>query len=679
MTKKSLVGLVALTGLLGTVALAVQCTRGETVDHPLVSGGGGAGGEAGDPETPIEDNVVTLSGNLSAFASDADFRGFVDETIAKMVARYQAMERRSRARSGGAQPEATAASAEAPAEEASEAESEDESVTNNQEQGVDEGGIVKVHGDHLVVLRRGRLFTTLIGDDQLRPISMVDVTPPGRRGNGGWYDEMLISDDTIVVVGFSYEVGATELGLFDIDDEGIVRHRATHYLRSNDYYSSRNYASRLIGDTLIFYMPYFMFQQSWERGEPTFTSTLPSVATQNTGGVGEWSEIVRAQRIYRPVQPTSTPVLHTVVQCDLGAAGFPCEATSIVGPPGRNFYVAADAVYVWVSEGYYGDYEDPAPDDEPVTERRPRAAVYRLPLDGSRPGARRVWGNPVDQFSFKAEGDHLDVLVRAEGGGDMMWAPEASAGAVGLLRMPLEAFGSATTDAVDASMYTTLVAPTGGYSFQNRFVGDYVLYGTGSSWGWQDATADKHVYAYPYARGGEVTRLSLPHGVDRIEALGRDAVVVGTDGQDLHFSAVELGDEPRLRDRYTQRGASQGETRSHGFFYKPDGDGGGVLGLPVRSGGSPGYMQLRNGSASILFLRVQDLSFSPVGSLASHAGQVNDHCVASCVDWYGNARPLFLRGRVFALLGYELVEGQMEGGHLGERRRVHMYRGAHRL
>ncbi len=39
-----------------------------------------------------------------------------------------------------------------------------ESVTNTQHAGVDEGGIVKVHGDHLVVLRRGRLFTVAIGE-----------------------------------------------------------------------------------------------------------------------------------------------------------------------------------------------------------------------------------------------------------------------------------------------------------------------------------------------------------------------------------------------------------------------------------------------------------------------------------------------------------------------------------
>jgi hypothetical protein len=40
------------------------------------------------------------------------------------------------------------------------------------------------------------------------------------------------------------------------------------------------------------------------------------------------------------------------------------------------------------------------------------------------------------------------------------------------------------------------------------------------------------------------------------------------------------------------------------------------------------------------------------------------------VDWYGNARPLFLRGRYIALLGYELVEGTMDEGQIHEMRRI---------
>jgi hypothetical protein len=37
-----------------------------------------------------------------------------------------------------------------------------------------------------------------------------------------------------------------------------LSYRSTYQLRSNDYYSSRNYASRLIGSKLIFYTPEYL-------------------------------------------------------------------------------------------------------------------------------------------------------------------------------------------------------------------------------------------------------------------------------------------------------------------------------------------------------------------------------------------------------------------------------------
>jgi hypothetical protein len=49
---------------------------------------------------------------------------------------------------------------------------------------------------------------------------------------------------------------------------------------------------------------------------------------------------------------------------------------------------------------------------------------------------------------------------------------------------------------------------------------------------------------------------------------------------------------------------------------------------------------------------------------------IDDDCRASCVDWYGNARPLFVGDRIFALLGYELVEGTVVAGRIREQRRV---------
>jgi hypothetical protein len=76
-----------------------------------------------------------------------------------------------------------------------------------------------------------------------------------------------------------------------------------------------------------------------------------------------------------------------------------------------------------------------------------------------------------------------------------------------------------------------------------------------------------------------------------------------------------------------------------------------------------------------MFLRVRGLEFSRFGSLAAHAPPpgFNDRCVASCMDWYGNARPIFYRGRIFALMGYELVEGAVDGDALGERSRTNYY------
>ncbi len=82
-----------------------------------------------------------------------------------------------------------------------------ESITNTQHAGMDEGGIVKLHGDHLIVLRRGRLFTVSVRAGELRPVAMVDAYPPGAEP-AEWYDEMLVEGDRVIVIGYSYRRAA---------------------------------------------------------------------------------------------------------------------------------------------------------------------------------------------------------------------------------------------------------------------------------------------------------------------------------------------------------------------------------------------------------------------------------------------------------------------------------------
>ena len=249
-----------------------------------------------------------------------------------------------------------------------------------------------------------------------------------------------------------------------------------------------------------------------------------------------------------------------------------------------------------------------------------------------------------------------------------MWAAEVAAGDVALMRVPIMNFSDGS-ESVATSNYRRLPKPEG-YTFQNRFVGDYLIYGTGSGWGTPENKGVSNLFLARWARG-DSHQLTLPHGVDRIEQMGSDAVIVGTDGQNLHFSSVRLGSWPEVVSRYTRKGASQGELRSHGFFYKADGDKTGTLGLPISVPARPGYRHLFEESAAILFLRNDSLTFREVGELGAQSERaINDQCRASCVDWYGNARPLFLRGRMFALLGYELVEGRMDDGRVREVRRV---------
>jgi hypothetical protein len=539
-----------------------------------------------------------------------------------------------------------------------------ENVTNTQHAGVDEGDIVKVHGNHLVVLRRGRLFTIAINDGDLKPISAVNAFGPNIDPSNSWYDEMLISGNNVVVIGYSYYRGGTEVGLFDISDDGRLTYRSTHQLRSDDYYSSRNYASRLIGNKLIFYAP--------QRVDPYAsdpTRLFPAVRNwHDKAGDDEFEPIVDAKRIYKPDVEFDADhglTLHTVTVCDLSNPEFSCEATSVLGPSGRVFYVSRESVYVWANS--WG------------TGKKIKSLLFRMPLDGSAPGALQVSGGPVDQFSFLESDDHyLNVVVRSDARGDGMWAAEVAQGDVALMRVPVSSFSDGSTH-VPAYRYRALEKPDEDYMFQNRFVGDYLLYGTGNGWESSEDNKKSKLFIVGWKTNASF-QLSLPHGVDRIEQLGSNAVVVGSDSKDLHFSSIRLDYYPLVVSDYKREGASQGERRSHGFFYKPDNVAAtsgsdsqttGTLGLPISTPGRPGYEHLFKNSAAILFLRNDDLQLREIGELSSQPeNATDDHCLASCVDWYGNARPLFLRGRIFALLGYEIVEGGIEGGRIRELRRI---------
>ncbi|MFO0742510.1 MAG: beta-propeller domain-containing protein [Labilithrix sp.] len=545
------------------------------------------------------------------------------------------------------------------------------SITNNQHAEVDEGDIVKLHGEHLVVLRRGRLFTISLDGDRPKQSKMLDAFGPDIEPRGSWYDEMVIDGDNIVVVGFSYARGGTEIGLFKIDREGGLTYRATYHLKSNDYYSARNYASRIVDGRLIFYAPLRIAPQSNGRD---LSTQFPAVRKWHRAGTSAdfVTTLVPSKLYHMDGEFPATPVaaLHSVTSCDLRDPSFPCQSVALVGPAGRVFYVSPQAVYVWM--------QDPASRRSGDSPKH-NGLLARLPI-GRRgteaPSALRVSGMPTDQFSFdEDDSGNLDVLVRAQSNGDEMFASDRTAGAAALLRVPVNMFGDTVLN-VSSKRYRVLPRPDGG-TVQNRFVGGWLLYGSGAG-GYRASHTGGHgqLFAVKVAAPDEPpTTLDLDQGVDRIEPMGDDAVIVGSRGSDLVFTPLELGasKEAHARRDYVRKNASQGELRSHGFFYKPGKNPReGLIGLPIRSEGASGSQYITEGSASVLFLQTRSLDITELGSLrASRVTTNHDGCRASCADWYGNARPIFAKGRMFALMGYDLVEGTIEpAGRIEPEKRI---------
>ncbi|HEY0327279.1 MAG TPA: beta-propeller domain-containing protein, partial [Allosphingosinicella sp.] len=347
------------------------------------------------------------SAGLVAFRSDDELRQFLRQ-------RQQLRRRAEGAVSDMAVPAPALASPQAAQESAGRA--AEPGITNTQEAGVDEGGIVKTYRDMLVILRRGRIFTVSLADGAMRPIDAIDAFPPGVNARSDWYDEMLVSGDRVIVIGYSYGRGGTEVNRFRISPDGRLRFEDAYHLRSNDYYSSRNYASRLIGNRLVYYTPLYL---GYGGDDPL--DALPAVRRwRGDNDRGAFRRIADARQVYiaprlRDDRDSQLEALHSVISCDLTAPELDCDATAVLGPSSRTFYVSGNAVYLWIADWR----------QEPK-RNRPGSYLYRLPCaEGARPAAIGARGAPTDPFSFRedSQSGRVDVLVRSEGRGDAMWRP----------------------------------------------------------------------------------------------------------------------------------------------------------------------------------------------------------------------------------------------------------------
>jgi hypothetical protein len=180
--------------------------------------------------------------------------------------------------------------------------------------------------------------------------------------------------------------------------------------------------------------------------------------------------------------------------------------------------------------------------------------------------------------------------------------------------------------------------------------------------------------------------LIIRHSVIRAEQAGNDIVITGyrrTGG--LLVTLIDLDGRPRIASSLQLHGRWESEGRSHAFNSRIEADGSGLMGLPtIPAQKWDDRAPWRSSASDLTFLEVSKRGeLSSAGELLRRVDYDKDEdgdddgiagysCEVSCIDWYGNARPIFTDGRIFGLTGTELIEGRIARGTISEVQRLNI-------
>ncbi len=401
-----------------------------------------------------------------------------------------------------------------------------------------------------------------------------------------------------------------------------------------------------------------------------------------------------ARDIYRPVFAVENPVIQTISVCPLGEVaerGLECRTTGFIGTEQTEMFVTPDNVYLWMSSIGEDDWD--AYECLPLGKRADPsliapAAVMRIPVAGGDPAVMGARGLSFDQFSFDEFEGRFRALVswrrhycEIQDSDD----DEKNAEEVALIDEPRSAFGPIYRQARD-SRFIELPSP-GVRVVENRFAGDWLVYGgretySGRPYYWdeddEEAIVQRSAIAVPLRNPSASVRIGQPHNVIRLERVGDDMVVNGYhDLGGLSLSYLELGDGARVASTYRLDDRFESEGRSHAFNSTVNADGNGMLGVPtVRRPEESGRYWWWSNTSDLSYLTFdRGGQFADAGFLKGKTEDETEtaagyECEVSCIDWYGNARPFFLGGKVFGLVATELIEAELVDGRIAERRRV---------
>ncbi|MEN0652225.1 MULTISPECIES: beta-propeller domain-containing protein [Hyphobacterium] len=556
------------------------------------------------------------------------------------------------------------------------------SITNNQHAAVDEGDVVKRIGDHLIVLQDGRLFAAAIREDGEATLSFADrIDVYDDPGIDTWYDEMLVFGRRILVTGYSYDRAAAVYEIVRLDEDGRFEHEARYLLEGNDYYSGENYASRIVGNRFVTYMrfDFWLFRNSE-------LSPLPIIRNENESA--NRSSHPSYADIYMPLQHIEEPTIYMISVCDLSRVeleGFDCETTSVVAGNHAEFYVTETDAYLWTARSDWdiaNEFAARSPFELGLEARRSDLThpVYRLNFATGELAVARVEGTPPNQLAIDGTDADFRALTIVEYPiQDEETGRIRDEFRVGYLSFDLSEFDREFRP-VPLAAYTRLPDVEHGYPYlETRFVGDWLVYGEVDSWSPpqdDDEPLNGSVIFVPTSVPAEFIRLPLGFSPLRVDQVDGHPVVTGyRDQAGLRVGWFDLDPLPSLVSSALLDDRYESENRSHAFNGIGVEDSA-ILGIPtVRRPEDAGRWWWESDASDLSFLTfTESAGLADAGEIAGSENNVAPDyaCEVSCIDWYGNSRPIFTDGRIFALSGAEIAEAELVDGQIREIRRVNL-------
>ncbi len=511
-------------------------------------------------------------------------------------------------------------------------------ITNNQESSVDEGGIVKNIDDFLVTLRHGKLFVTNIKDELKQTNSML-VAPTKNLQANVWYDEMLVKGNIIIVTAYRYSVpgiggGATEVSLFSLESNGKLKRGAVHFYESYDYFSGSNYSSRLVNGKLVMFTPVNFRHQYGKK--LNYRDIMPSISKLSSEYKAvRKREVVSWEKMYIPLEIPKyySLVMNVMHRCEINSIdAIDCDSSGVLDNMYGTRYVSSKNMYI------YGDQK-----------------IYKWSLEDMSLSVHKIIGYPSDRFAFKEKGDVLNIAVNVDA--SQLREGDEALSEMQMLQINLSDFSNKVNVNSDVK---SLLTPLNTRSFSKiRFNNETALIVENSDFYDYDTNflsskrESKAVFFDLGSKAVSTVSLSSMGSVNRIELLGSSRFLVSSSvSNGLKFTALDSKSNRELSSTVLSK-TSEGESRSHGFFFKPS-ETGGYFGIAELSH-SERYSYASSANVGYYEFNASKGEINPLGVAQSQSIDSNV-CASSCVGWYGNTRPVFIGNDVYALMGYEIVK-----------------------